>query len=355
MPDVKYPKNPNSDTVFVEDNGQRTRAIKVAVVDGTIDYPKNANSDSCYVTIDGKKQRALMVADVSGEGTVEYPNNPNSTKGYVEIDGKKQRVVLTASLAGGGTTPTGTIQITSNGITDVTNYASADVQVPTTAPARYVAYEVDVLGRLYPSTTTPVMDFTGVTLIPEYCLTSAYAGSSGVPQNLDLSSIAEIRAYGFYHTFERTLVETVDLSGLKLLGSVQQNALGYCFYRCLQLRSIDFSGLEEISGTTSTQGYMGYMLQNTLVTTLTFNSLHTIGQYALVDIIEGLTGVTMSFPAVTTTTFTHNRALQYACRGATNTTIHFPSNVQSVVEALNGYPSFSGTDTTILFDLPATE
>lgn len=105
MPDVKYPKNPNSDTAFVEEDGKKARAIKVAVVDGTIDYPKNANSDSCYVTIDGQKQRALMVADVSGEGTVEYPNNPNSTKGYIEIDGKKQRVVLTATLAGGGSAP----------------------------------------------------------------------------------------------------------------------------------------------------------------------------------------------------------------------------------------------------------
>lgn len=37
MPDVKYPKNPNSDTAFVEEDGKRTRAIKVAVVDGTID------------------------------------------------------------------------------------------------------------------------------------------------------------------------------------------------------------------------------------------------------------------------------------------------------------------------------
>lgn len=68
MPTIKYPKNPNIDTAFIEQD-------------------------------DGTKNRALMVApqDIS---TLELPNNPNSTKGYVTINGKKQRVVLTADISG---------------------------------------------------------------------------------------------------------------------------------------------------------------------------------------------------------------------------------------------------------------
>lgn len=70
MPTIKYPKNPNIDTAFVEQD-------------------------------DGTKNRALMIApqDIS---TLELPNNPNSTKGYITVDGQKQRVILTADITGGG-------------------------------------------------------------------------------------------------------------------------------------------------------------------------------------------------------------------------------------------------------------
>lgn len=68
----------------------------------TIQYPKNPNIDTAFVEQDdGTRNRALMVApqDIS---TLELPNNPNSTKGYVTIDGKKQRVILTADISGAG-------------------------------------------------------------------------------------------------------------------------------------------------------------------------------------------------------------------------------------------------------------
>lgn len=67
-----------------------------------LQYPKNPNSDTAFVVQeDGTKNRALMTAP-QDTSTLELPNNPNSTKGYVTVDGKKHRVVLTATIAGGG-------------------------------------------------------------------------------------------------------------------------------------------------------------------------------------------------------------------------------------------------------------
>lgn len=67
-----------------------------------IQYPKNPNSDTAFVVQeDGTKNRALMTAP-QDTSSLELPTNSNSCKGYVTIDGKKQRVILTADIGGGG-------------------------------------------------------------------------------------------------------------------------------------------------------------------------------------------------------------------------------------------------------------
>lgn len=100
MPTIKFPKNPNVDTAFVEQD-------------------------------DGTKNRALMIApqDIS---TLELPNNPNSTKGYITVDGKKQRVILTADITGGGgggavssvNGQTGTVVLNAEDVGAVPQYSS---------------------------------------------------------------------------------------------------------------------------------------------------------------------------------------------------------------------------------------
>jgi hypothetical protein len=45
------------------------------------------------------------------------------------------------------------------------------------------------------------------------------------------------------------------------------------------------------------------------------------------------------------------------CSAIPNITLHFPSNVQSVIEGLDGYSAtapFGAVSGTVLFDLPAT-
>ena len=70
MPTIKYPKNPNTHTAFVEhDNGTQNLALMIAPQDiSTLELPSNPNSTKGYVTIDGKKQRVVLTADISGNG-----------------------------------------------------------------------------------------------------------------------------------------------------------------------------------------------------------------------------------------------------------------------------------------------
>ena len=215
MPETQYPKNPNVDTAFVtDDQGNRTRAVKTVVLDGTVDYPKNSNSTDCYVTVDGKKQRALMTVDISSEGTVEYPSNSNSTKGYVTVDGKKQRVVLTAALVGGGSSPvieelnvtpsTSAQTITASGGTDgyspvnvaaVTSSIDANITAGNikdgveilgvtgtytgSAPAHYIEKTVDANGVLKNAST--FINLTGVTDLNDKVLAYIYYSNTDLP------------------------------------------------------------------------------------------------------------------------------------------------------------------------------
>lgn len=400
MPTVEYPTNPNTDTVFVtDDGGKRTRSLKTVVVDGTIDYPKNANVKDCYVTIDGKKQRALMTADISKEGSLEYPDGSNSTKGYVTVSGKKHRVVLTATLAGGakveelnvtpttsaqtitapeGTdgyspvnvsavtssidanivagnikkdveilgvtgdytapTPTGTINITTNGTHDVASYANADVQVPTTAPNFYLEKNLTQQGYLKPSSYVPnlnnivyieacqlayafynngysgAISFSNLTTCDGGALKYAF----GQAQNITSVTFGAITSVGADSVFEQMLYQSSatslsfpllatvtssgvnafkDMAGGAPLTTVSFPSLttvegGYAFNGsfagCQYLTSIDFSNLQTVSGNYAFQNAFEY----TKMTSVDFGKLQTVsGQYAFQTAFQSCTNL----------------------------------------------------------------
>ena len=86
MPEIQYPKNPNSDTAFVvHEDGTKNRALMTAPQDtSTLELPKNANSCKGYVTIDGKKQRVILTADISGGGGDQHNLGYYATQAALE-------------------------------------------------------------------------------------------------------------------------------------------------------------------------------------------------------------------------------------------------------------------------------
>lgn len=80
--------------------------------------------------------------------------------------------------------------------------------------------------------------------------------------------------------------------------------------------------------------------------------------YTLRNCFQNCTNLTtLSFPALTSQSF-GNKTNHFngMLSGCSNVTVHFPSNLQSVIGSWSAVTNgFGGTNTTVLFDLPATE
>ena len=134
---------------------------------------------------------------------------------------------------GGGVTPTGTIDITSNGVTDVTNYAYADVNVSGGGAEDYFATttnqsQVGYLIKKLPEaeiTATMLMGFSGNTNLVEIEALST-------PNVANLAS-----AFNYCSNLEK----------IKLITSSTLTSLYGTFYGCLKLNEISLSNTENVT------------------------------------------------------------------------------------------------------------
>lgn len=213
---------------------------------------------------------------------------------------------------------------------------------------------------------------------------------------VDLSSLKDITGESACDTmFRDNKLTSVNLSNLSLINA--KNACNYMFYAISSLTSINLSSLEKIKS----QSACAYMFGSTGITNITLPSLIVIdgstacqnmlsvgsslisadvsslvaanGNSCMSSMFYGDTGLTnvnlsslkyvngttpcyrmfrsctalttLSFPALkTAASASFNSMLQ----DTTGCTVHFPSNMSSYAFTVGG------TDTTVLYDLPAT-
>lgn len=173
-------------------------------------------------------------------------------------------------------------------------------------------------------------EFSNITSIDDYGLYSAFYRCAGLTGALDLSSLTTVGSNGLYSAFQLCSgLTSVNLSSLTSAGS---NGLYYAFYGCSRLTSVNLSSLTSVDSSGFTRAFQAC----TGLTNVYFNSLTTtsfVGSYK---------NQFSNMLATTGTSVTH--------------TLHFPSNLQSTISGLSGYPNFGGTSgyVTLSFDLPAT-
>lgn len=135
------------------------------------------------------------------------------------------------------------------------------------------------------------------------------------------------------------------------------------FNGCPLLSNFDvLSTLEEVSGQTGCQNMFAidsyYQANLDVATSATFSVLAELsGRQALKGMFSYRKALSsVSFPALKSDSFGSNtNQFNTMLQGCENVTVHFPSNLQSVIGAwADVMAGFGGTNTTVLFDLTAT-
>lgn len=144
------------------------------------------------------------------------------------------------------------------------------------------------------------------------------------------------------------------------------SAFSSAWFGC-KLNSIDFSKLKTVSANSvfSSAFAANSVETGEYLTNASFQLLESIGAQNVFSsaFSKRYNLSSLSFPALKTTSFGsylnqfNNMFDKYTGSTATGgCTVHFPSNLSTVVSGLTGYPNFGGTSgyVTLAFDLPAT-
>lgn len=262
--------------------------------------------------------------------------------GTVTVNGGSSQLATDiATIPTGGSATLITKSITANGTYNASSdsadgYSSVNVNVSGGASSKYGATIDSILGYVdangvlqFPTAQTDLV-FTGVKKVESFAL-----------------------QYKFYRCYGVATVSFPDLTSLNHPGTVAGYEFYYAFTDC-NLTSIDFPVLATVG---SQRAFQRAFAGSTLPTA-TFTSLATIsGQYAFQNAFSDCTSlITLYFPALTSTAFgSYTNQFNNMLSGVTGCTVHFPSNLQSVIGSWSSVTAgFGGTNTTVLFDLPAT-
>ena len=130
----------------------------------------------------------------------------------------------------------------------------------------------------------------------------------------------------------------------------EPNACQSMFEGCTGLTSADLSSFATTTGNNSC---MSMFSGCSSLTSVDLSSLTTTTTGSLRSMFANTALNTLSLPSLKTTN--NNTVFNNMLQGVSGCTVHFPSNMQTVIGSWSDVTGgFGGTNTTVLFDLPAT-
>ena len=248
----------------------------------------------------------------------------------IQVNSQGKAYLTSAGKALAGVQPTlVTKSITENGTYNASSdnadgYSSVTVNVGGGNSSELPSYQVSSGVVSKKSMVLTGTEFLNIENIDTDGLHYAFYGC-GFSGYLNLVNLVSVGSMGMHNAFSDCLIETINLDNLVSVGNL---GMFQAFNGC-HISSCNFKKLSDISESFALR-----------------NAFQSQGNY-LTDLY---------FPSLTTQSFgsTYTNQFTTMVTGVNGTTIHFPSNLQSTISGLNGYPSFGGGNITLAFDLPAT-
>ena len=162
------------------------------------------------------------------------------------------------------------------------------------------------------------------------------------------SNITKINDYALkYACYGPNHLVTVNLSNIT---SINNCGLDHAFYDCDKLTSVDLSNLRSVTNYGLTYAFAFC----TTLTSVDFPNLRKVGQNGLNYAFRRAQNLTsLSFPKLFNHSFIDKGPFFQMLFEVTGCTVHFPSNLESVIgDWADVTDGFGGTNTTVLFDLP---